>query len=171
MDRHYGHDFGINLPGSAELSAEENPYAASSISTLDERLEAEPASATRRFWNFVIDLIAIRLGLLVAEIAYGLTFGLNALKELDGIEWWALYIACYIVYYSALEIVFGRTLGKVITGTRVVTTDGHPLWLPTALVRTVCRLIPLEPVSFTLSETWWHDSLSKTQVVLVRRAG
>lgn len=116
------------------------------------------------------DQIAIRIGLLVFEIAYGVAYGLDALKALDGVKWWSICIVFYVLYYVSFEVISGRTPGKLLTGTRVVTTCGQALSIPTALVRTLCRLIPLEPMSFSLGETWWHDSLSRTQVVRSRRA-
>jgi uncharacterized RDD family membrane protein YckC len=80
-------------------------------------------------------------------------------------------VLLYAFYYLALESIFGRTLGKVLLGTRVATESGTTPSLSAVLVRTLSRLIPLEPVSFTLADTWWHDSLSKTKVLRVRRAG
>lgn len=137
---------------------------------LKEQSSGELASATRRFWTFVVDQIAIRIGLLAFEIAYGVAYGLDALKALDGAKWWGICIVFYVLYYVSFEVISGRTPGKLLTGTRVVTTSGLALSIPTALVRTLCRLIPLEPMSFSLGETWWHDSLSRTQVVRSRRA-
>lgn len=152
------------------MSVDHNPYAAGDASVLTERISGEPASATRRFWTFVVDQIAIRIGLLVLEIVYGVAYGLAALEALNGAKWWGIYLAFYITYYVSFEVITGRTLGKVLTGTRVVTTSGQELSIHTALVRTLCRLIPLEPMSFSLGETWWHDSLSRTQVVRSRGA-
>lgn len=104
------------------------------------------------------------------QIAYGVAYGIHALETLDGIKWWGICIAFYIIYYVSFEVISGRTLGKVLTGTRVVTTGGLALSIPTALIRTLCRLLPFEPMSVSLGETWWHDSLSRTQVVRSRSA-
>lgn len=153
------------------MSFDQNPYAAGSALALREQISGEPASATRRFWTLVADTIVIRIGLLILEIAYGVCYGLEALEELNGIKWWGVYIIFYIAYYVVLEVLFGRTLGKVLTGTRVVNSDGLALSIPAAVVRTLCRLIPLEPMSFSLGEAWWHDSISRTQVVRVRGTG
>jgi uncharacterized RDD family membrane protein YckC len=135
-----------------------------------EQISGEPASATRRFWTFVVDQIVTWIGMVTCQIAYGVAYGLEALEALDGVKSWGMGIAFYVLYYVCFEVISGRTLGKIVTGTRVVTTNGLALSIPTALVRTFCRLIPFEPVSFSLSETWWHDSLSRTQVVRSRRA-
>jgi uncharacterized RDD family membrane protein YckC len=135
-----------------------------------EPISGEIASAARRFWTFVIDQIAIWIGLLTFQIGYGVAYGIHALEALNGVKWWGICIVFYVVYYVSFEVISGRTPGKVLTGTRVVTTSGLALSIPTALVRTLCRLLPFEPMSFSLSETWWHDSLSRTQVVRWRNA-
>lgn len=152
------------------MSFDQNPYAAGSVIAPLERISGEPASATRRFWTFVADLVAIRIGVLAVEIAYGVYYGLEALKLVNDVQWWGIYITFYVIYYFVLELLFGKTLGKVLTGTRVVTLGGQALSTPTAVLRTLCRLLPLEPMSFSLGETWWHDSLSRTQVVRTRGA-
>jgi uncharacterized RDD family membrane protein YckC len=147
------------------LSVEHNANPSGTAPLLSERISGEIASGTRRFWTFVIDQITIWIGLLTLQIAYGVAYGIHALEALDGIKWWGISVAFYVIYYVSFEAISGRTLGKVLTGTRVVTTSGLALSMPTALVRTLCRFIPFEPLSFSLSETWWHDSLSRTQVV------
>lgn len=152
------------------MSVEHNPNPAGTAPVQTERISGEIASATRRFWTFVVDQIAIWIGLLTLQIAYGVAYGIHALEALNGIKWWGICIAFYVIYYVSFEVISGRTLGKVLAGTRVVTTSGLALSIPTALVRTLCRLLPFEPMSFSLGESWWHDSLSRTQVVRSRSA-
>ena len=147
------------------MSVEHNANPSGTAPLLSEPISGEIASGTRRFWTFVIDQTTIWIGLLTLQIAYGVAYGIHALEALDGIKWWGISVAFYVIYYVSFEAISGRTLGKVLTGTRVVTTSGLALSMPTALVRTLCRFIPFEPLSFSLSETWWHDSLSRTQVV------
>jgi uncharacterized RDD family membrane protein YckC len=53
-----------------------------------------------------------------------------------------------LIYYVAQEALWSRTLGKLITGTKVVNEDGSKLTFGRALGRTLCRLIPFEPLSF-----------------------
>lgn len=71
----------------------------------------------------------------------------------------------WAAYYLFFESLTGRTIGKYITGTIVVWDDGTKPDMGTIGVRTLCRMIPLEFLSF-LGETHrgWHDSLSKTYV-------
>lgn len=147
------------------MSVEHNPDVAAATSIQSGRMPGEIASAARRFLTYVVDLIVIWIGTFTLQIAYGFAFGIHALETLNGPKWWGICLAFYFFYYVTFEVVSGKTIGKVLTGTRVVTTNGLALSLPTAMVRTLCRFLPFEPVSFSLGETWWHDSLSRTQVV------
>ena len=72
----------------------------------------------------------------------------------------------FFFYYFILESLFGKTLGKVLTRTRVVDSCGDRPASNRIAARTISRLIPFEPFSFFGKEPrGWHDSLSKTWVV------
>lgn len=77
-------------------------------------------------------------------------------------------LAVLTIYYSSLEYFFkGKTLGKLITGTRAVTEDNQRMDFQKTLVRTICRLIPFEAFSFLGEKPkGWHDTLSKTKVIV-----
>ena len=151
------------------MSVKPSFNAAGAASVPSEQISGELASATRRFWTFVVDQIVVWIGMVTCQIAYGVAYGLEALEALDGVKSWGMGIAFYVLYYVCFEVVSGRTIGKIVTGTRVVTLSGLALSIPTVMLRTLCRLLPFEPMSFSLGETWWHDSLSRTQVVRARR--
>lgn len=70
-----------------------------------------------------------------------------------------------IVYYLWLEGKWKRTVGKWVTGYKVVMRDGSEPDFTHILGRTFARLIPFEPLSTLVSKVGWHDSLSKTLVV------
>lgn len=70
-------------------------------------------------------------------------------------------IYCFLIEY----VTKGRSIGKFITGTKVVMLDGS---IPTAAVlfrRNLYRLIPFDVFSFLFSKGI-HDSISKTRVVM-----
>ncbi|ALJ28941.1 membrane protein [Stenotrophomonas acidaminiphila] len=154
------------------MSSQNNPYAPGESVVGTERIVGEAASAGRRFLTFMVDVLVARSTFLVGEVAYVVVHGPEAYDAATSSAWSSVaFVLLYVLYYLALESIFGRTLGKVLLGTRVVTESGTTPSLSAVLVRTLSRLIPLEPVSFTLADTWWHDSLSKTKVLRVRRAG
>jgi hypothetical protein len=53
--------------------------------------------------------------------------------------------AIAVIYYIALEAVFGVTIGKLLTGIRVVRGDGGPIGLGAATIRTVARVVDAFP--------------------------
>jgi uncharacterized RDD family membrane protein YckC len=76
-----------------------------------------------------------------------------------------LFFVLFILYYGLLEgISKGKTLGKLITGTRAVREDGTPISFGDAFKRTLCRIIPFEPFS-AFGYKPWHDSITNTIVI------
>ena len=75
-----------------------------------------------------------------------------------------------LAYHALLEGFYGRTLGKLVTGTQVVGADGSRATWGQIIGRTFARFIPFEPFSFfgRPPPAGWHDSLSGTRVVRVR---
>src|SRR5438093_12878936 len=62
-----------------------------------------------------------------------------------------------------LEALFGRTLGKLLTGTRVIDVDRRKPGWGRAFLRMLVRCIPFEPLSLR-NGVMWHDLLSGTRV-------
>jgi len=73
----------------------------------------------------------------------------------------------YIIdIYSLFEGVFGTSIGKLVTGCRVVGPDGLKVSFGKAVLRSLCRMIPFEQFSFLGSAArGWHDSITETYVV------
>jgi uncharacterized RDD family membrane protein YckC len=77
-----------------------------------------------------------------------------------------------IIYYVPQETLSGRTIGKLITGTKAVSEDGTELTFIKALGRTLCRFIPFDAFSFLVGTgrpKGWHDTIPKTKVILMRK--
>ncbi len=136
------------------------------------RLEIEPASKWRRFFNNLIDSFVYYL--LVVLI----TFILIAVGGRSAAQWiaslgiggaYALGFLILMLYYIAMESMLGFTVGKLLTGTRVVNEEGEKPNLVQIFLRTLCRFIPFEPFSilFSAETRGWHDSLSGTHVVRI----
>ncbi|MDF3067610.1 MAG: hypothetical protein K0R38_3211 [Polyangiaceae bacterium] len=78
----------------------------------------------------------------------------------------ALSLFWMIGYYLVLEGLFQVTPGKLVTRTRVVDCNGHKPTLFQIFVRSLCRFVPFEPLSFFgRSKSGWHDRWSDTRVV------
>lgn len=72
-----------------------------------------------------------------------------------------LYLAYYTIFEAASK---GRTLGKLVTGTVAMRDDGNTIGWKDAILRSLCRLIPLEAF-VALFTPPWHDSITRTLVV------
>jgi uncharacterized RDD family membrane protein YckC len=68
------------------------------------------------------------------------------MPEESGQARWVVVVATYLAYYWLQEGVWGTTLGKRLFGLRVVALDGSPLSWRLALVRTLTRLLEVNPV-------------------------
>ena len=74
------------------------------------------------------------------------------------------------LYYVIFEGIWGRTLGKMVSGTIVVYEYGRKANFGQVLGRTLARLIPFDWVScFGSQSRAWHDSIAGTYVVENRR--
>ena len=115
--------------------------------------------ALRRLANFYIDLFAI------CAIRWLL---INVMPERvveQNIGIWFFVLIAW-GYYFIFESIFQRTIGKFITGTRVVDIIGDKPSVWTIAIRSLIRLIPFEPFSFLGAKVCgWHDRWSYTFVV------
>lgn len=125
------------------------------------------ASTTKRLLNFFLDwgfmcLFAFVVGLF-AEL-----FGLWSILENWGDTVFGIMIMA--TYYITFEGIFNKSVAKFITRTKVVRMDGSKPSFGTILLRTVCRFIPFEILSFFGSNPiGWHDRLSGTIVINIKK--
>ena len=154
---------------SAKMSADANPYRApgSHIDDADDGQDAILAGKGRRFGTFVVDYIGFMLFGFLFGMFVALIFGAAGVRALRSIPNLLLGVSMMFVYYAFFEGIWARTPGKLVFGTRVEDEEGGKPSIGQVMLRTVCRFIPLEAFSF-FGERGWHDSISKTQVVLTR---
>lgn len=158
-----------------------NPYASPIQATLHPQIDKPPhqelASQGQRFLNFFIDGIIIRIISFGVGLVVGIVFVSANGVQLTEAEAAFLNIVAMIValiaivlYFFVMEAACGRTIGKLITGTMVTTSDGSPPSVGQLFGRSLARLIPFEPFSFLGKQppVGWHDSLSGTRVVKTR---
>ena len=153
---------------------ERNPYAPTKAAlnevSLDEPSDGpELASRRRRLANSLLDtvgyvVVSMVIGIIGAVV--NLTFNVDVIGYLGPL----FSIAVFLLYYIVSEALFGRTLGKLVTGTRVVAESGGPAKLWQVVLRTLYRFVPMEPLSFlSKRRPGWHDRWSNTRVVMARR--
>lgn len=131
------------------------------------------ATQGQRFGNFFIDGIIVRIasfavglfvgGIMVAQNGGAMTAEQEAMLNLVG---FVLGLFVVLGYYVIMEAAFQKTIGKMITGTHVVTVDGNVPSFGQIVGRSFARMIPFEPLSFFgKTPAGWHDTLSGTRVI------
>jgi uncharacterized RDD family membrane protein YckC len=132
------------------------------------RATIQPTSRGNRFINFIIDsfaaiILAIPIYFLIILIV-GISGG-----NIGAVSEWILdviYYMLWVSYFIFFEHFTGKTLGKMVTKTKVVTEEGEKPSLKSIIGRSFARLIPLEAFSYLQDNPrGWHDSLSRTMVV------
>ena len=144
------------------LSNSEDTHPELTSEPIDRIFEEMPNEAGKiyRFLNSAIDtIIAAFLMLFLGSFITGL-FNIQS----DNI-FAVIAMVVHAAYYLVPEYLYGKTVGKWITGTRVVSEIGEKADLRALVIRTLCRYIPFEQFSFLGEGTGWHDSLSGTRVV------
>ncbi|MGJ8591758.1 MAG: RDD family protein [Aquaticitalea sp.] len=135
------------------------------------------ASKGQRVINYLIDLIP------QYAIMYGIAYGFFYIGEFTGyyglsdfwsglsvIEDYLFSFTLLFLYYLIFEITTQRSLGKYVTNTKVVMTSGQKPSHKAIAIRSLCRLIPFDALSFLgTNGKGWHDSISDTYVVDVKK--
>lgn len=159
----------------------ENPYAppAGQLEVNVQLAEAAyPAASTgKRFCNYLIDrLIAVGgmpvlVGLVIGMMErLGIVSGWVAhLQEAGVVEDFAFGAFLSLFYFAGMEGLAGVTIGKLVTGCKVISNQGTRPRFSQVLGRTLARFVPFEPFSFLGGNpSGWHDRWSNTCVVDVR---
>lgn len=120
-----------------------------------------------RFWDYLIDYIILAV--------------LFSLLTKIGLTGALYYIAAYVIwflYYFLLESLTGKSIGKMLLGMKVLDINGEKPSTKAIALRSLIRLIPIEPLSFIIAEGgWakdhtfhgnWHDKWSKTYTVRIK---
>lgn len=140
-----------------------------SIFENDTRLQL--ATHSQRMTNYIIDLISFVF--LVIILFFGLSVlspdTLTSLSFSPETKYMQrpIVLLCFGVYMGTMEIISeGRTIGKLVTGTRAVNQDGTTISPGKALLRGIIRAVPFNWISgFSKNCTPWHDQWTNTYVV------
>jgi uncharacterized RDD family membrane protein YckC len=131
------------------------------------------ASRSQRFFNFILDffiiyILWISIGttlIIIGEITsiYALSNWAESTSTFEKIFFWLILL---FLYYFLTETYYSRTFAKYFSKTIVVTKNGLIPSKKQIMIRTLCRFIPLEGLTF-LGENakGLHDFFSDTCVV------
>lgn len=138
--------------------------------------ELVQASSGKRFANYLIDLLSFYM----LMIFWGVLLALASPETIDNMDdsTWdglggrILSMIAFGVFMGFIEGVFGgRSLGKLITGTKAVNeADGQDISFGTAFSRGFCRIVPFEAFSGFGSPCYpWHDKWTDTVVIDIKQ--
>lgn len=124
---------------------------------------------TARFIHGTLDILLVRfiiLGIIIVpllkEIFPSLYSGENIYNR--GYIFYIIDMIVFFLYYFLFELLSGTTIAKYFTGSKVSMVDGSKPKALNIFNRSICRIIPFDPISF-LAGNGWHDSLSNTTVI------
>ena len=118
-----------------------------------------------RFLNYIIDMIISYSLVLVLFIILGFLITPTSNSFIGNLLTLITVFGTFLAYYTVMEIKFQKTIGKFITKTKVVTIDGNKPTASEIIIRTICRLIPFDGISYVFVKNGLHDYLSKTKVI------
>jgi len=111
------------------------PESATSAASVAEAYDG--AIVARRWLGAWIDFLVLLSFLVVPEYLLG-----NQTYRATLLVWIGLLVA----YFPLMEVLLGRTVGKFATGTRVVNASGANPSFVQSIVRTLFRLIEVNPI-------------------------
>jgi uncharacterized RDD family membrane protein YckC len=115
------------------------------------------AGIVLRLSGFLVDMAVVGLVLVAIHTA-----GFEVRPEFG--------VMLAMLYYASMEAMLARTVGKLVTGTFIVTSEGNRPSVRTVLLRTLARTIPLDPLWALFGQTTTlHDDLTGTFVVRKER--
>ena len=131
-----------------------------------------------RFANLIIDRIIIMLIFIafgaISALIFNLTnndFLINIVYKMSDVnKFWDILITSIVYFTYALLMEYftkGRTIGKYITGSKVICVDGTQPTFNDYFIRNISRLVPFDVLSF-LGENGWHDKWSETRVINIK---
>lgn len=135
------------------------------------------ASTGKRFANYLIDMVTFYfflglIGFIIGAIMPGVTPMAERSMEINFMDR-ILTLLIYGVFMGFTEgIGKGKTIGKLITGTRAINENGSMLSFKTAALRGLSRAVPFEAFSALGRPSYpWHDKWTNTLVIDEKLSG
>ncbi len=158
----------------AEIELKKRNLSLDNIQTIEEELKADNeqqikiesnvANSMLRLVNFLVDTISYLVLFFIIAGTIGLLLA-GTDQVILGFINFVLLITLYFTYYIVLEVKLGKTLGKMLTKTMVVKSNGESPTSTDIFIRTLCRFIPFDQFSYIFTKNGFHDYLSKTTVI------
>jgi len=144
------------------------------MNAIRNKMYTQDANKKKRAINYLVDMICVYIFMFILVFVLGIVLaivypsGINFFTDIEnnvGLNYLMVFISA-LGYYILFEATAGQTIGKMLTKTKVVDSNGNKPAFSTILLRSLCRFIPFNPISFLFAlDGGWHDQLSKTKVV------
>jgi len=122
------------------------------------------ARTTLRGINFLVDLFVVIVLYLFTIFIIKNTTNIISPREIILINRTTLFCV-FIFYFIIAETIFQKTIGKLLTKTKVIDLEGGKPNFLKITTRTFSRLIPLDGISYLYTINGFHDKIAKTVVV------
>ena len=154
---------------------ENQANATNILADIERDIFLEPASVGIRFANLLIDtlcyygimlLVGVALGIILQSSDGNIENSFLVREDIGSLSLqYLLSFATYLGMFTILEgSAKGKTLGKLITGSRAIKIDGNTLSWKDAFMRSLCRIVPFEAFS-AFGGKPWHDRWTDTIVI------
>jgi uncharacterized RDD family membrane protein YckC len=130
----------------------------------NEKINSNVPDSGIRIANLLIDSLAYMVLFYILVLLVGFIFQPTD-ERIISILSYILFFGAFIAYYAIMEIKLQKTIGKFVTKTKVVKMNGEKPNDKDILIRTFCRLIPFDRISYLFMNNGFHDYFSKTKVV------
>lgn len=111
-----------------------------------------------RFVNFLLDTCLF----LIIMMGFFYIFREEIARE--QVKW--ISLVSYFFYYFLFEYISGKTPGKLVTRSQVVSTSNERRVFPLQIIlRTLMRFIPIDIISYLFSYRGLHDRISGTTLI------
>lgn len=130
----------------------------------DKQHVAPEAPNSVRFANYIVDQLSVGMLTYLAMLFMMVTNNADGIFSAGSVKLPTTFLLVNLSYFTISEFSTGRTLGKLLTGSRVVNSDGTSPSPAQCVLRSILRLIPFYPIFFVFGVRL-HDRLSNTRVV------
>jgi len=113
-----------------------------------------------RFVNFLLDTSIFFILLILFMMVFKNTIASENMKWIS--------VVLYFLYYFLFEYFKGQTIGKMITKSKVISSnDKYKSYFSRIVIRTLMRFIPVDIISYVFTFRGLHDLISMTSVVKI----
>ena len=144
------------------------------LKQLSSTVQNNRASQGTRLLNYLIDFTVFYIFIFFLGIFLGILYAIGIKAPLQLISYiegnrafnYLFSSILYFIYIFSIEyLTKGRSIGKYITKTKVVSVDGTAPTQKDFFIRNISRLVPFDGLSFLKQDGGWHDLWSDTRVV------